>query len=55
LIVLNSLADAGAGFKTDTNKVTMIDKTLQKTVFELKSKAEVATDICQKILELIEK
>jgi phosphopantothenoylcysteine decarboxylase/phosphopantothenate--cysteine ligase len=55
LIVLNSLADAGAGFKTDTNKVTLIDKTLQKTVFELKSKAEVAADICQKIIELIEK
>lgn len=53
LIVLNSLADAGAGFKTDTNKVTIIDKTLQKTVFELKTKEEVAADICQKIIELI--
>lgn len=53
LIVLNSLADAGAGFKTDTNKVTMIDKNLQKTVFELKTKAEVAADICQKIIELL--
>jgi len=55
LIVLNSLADAGAGFKTDTNKVTMIDKNLQKTEIELKSKAEVAADICQKIIELIKK
>jgi phosphopantothenoylcysteine decarboxylase/phosphopantothenate--cysteine ligase len=53
LIVLNSLADAGAGFKTDTNKVTIIDKQLQKTVFELKTKAEVAADICQKIIELL--
>ena len=53
LIVLNSLADAGAGFKTDTNKVTMIDKQLQKTEVELKSKAEVAADICQKIIELL--
>ena len=55
IIVLNSLADAGAGFKTDTNKVTIINKQLIKTVFELKSKTDVAADICQKIIELIEK
>ncbi|MVN23302.1 bifunctional phosphopantothenoylcysteine decarboxylase/phosphopantothenate--cysteine ligase CoaBC [Mucilaginibacter arboris] len=53
LIVLNSLADAGAGFKTDTNKVTMIDKQLRKTETGLKSKTEVAADICQKIIELL--
>ncbi len=53
MIVLNSLADTGAGFKTDTNKVTVINKNLQKTTFELKSKAEVAADICQKIIELL--
>lgn len=53
LIVLNTLADAGAGFKTDTNKVTVIDKHLVKTVFELKTKTEVAADICQKIIELL--
>ncbi len=53
LIILNTLADAGAGFKTDTNKVTMIDKQLQKTETGLKSKVEIATDICQKIIELI--
>ncbi|MGI4750509.1 MAG: bifunctional phosphopantothenoylcysteine decarboxylase/phosphopantothenate--cysteine ligase CoaBC [Janthinobacterium lividum] len=55
LIVLNTLADAGAGFQTDTNKVTIIDKQLQKTAIELKSKAAIATDICQKIIQLIEK
>lgn len=55
LIVLNTLADAGAGFKTDTNKVTMIDKQLQKTEIELKSKTEVAADICRKIIQLLEK
>lgn len=53
MIVLNTLADAGAGFKTDTNKVTIIDKHLQKTETGLKSKAEVAVDICQKIIELL--
>ena len=52
-IVLNSLNDAGAGFKKDTNKVTIIDKSLRKIVYELKSKEEVAVDICQKVIELI--
>ncbi|RKR81580.1 phosphopantothenoylcysteine decarboxylase/phosphopantothenate--cysteine ligase [Mucilaginibacter gracilis] len=52
-IVLNSLNDAGAGFKTNTNKITIIDRNLQKTVFDLKTKDEVAADICHKITELI--
>jgi len=55
LIVLNSLNDAGAGFKSDTNKVTLIDAALNKTVFDLKSKTEVARDICAKLIELITK
>ena len=53
LIVLNSLKDAGAGFKGDTNKITIIDSTLAKTTFELKSKDDVARDICAKIVTLI--
>jgi phosphopantothenoylcysteine decarboxylase/phosphopantothenate--cysteine ligase len=53
LIVLNSLNDAGAGFKSDTNKVTLIDRQLHKTVYELKSKTQVAQDICAKLLQLI--
>jgi phosphopantothenoylcysteine decarboxylase/phosphopantothenate--cysteine ligase len=52
-IVLNSLNDKGAGFRNDTNKITIIDKNLKKTVYELKSKNEVARDICQKVVELI--
>lgn len=52
-IVLNSLNDEGAGFKTDTNKITIIDYKLQKTTFELKDKNEVAKDICNKVAELI--
>ncbi len=52
-IVLNSLNDEGAGFKTDTNKITIIDNKLQKTTFELKDKNEVAKDICSKVAELI--
>jgi len=44
-IVLNSLQDKGAGFKTDTNKITIIDKNNIQTEFPLKSKKEVANDI----------
>ena len=53
-IVLNSLRDAGAGFKGDQNKITIIDRHLNKQSFELKSKSEVAADICQKIVALIQ-
>jgi phosphopantothenoylcysteine decarboxylase/phosphopantothenate--cysteine ligase len=52
-IVLNSLNDKGAGFKTDTNKITIIDRGLHKTTYGLKSKEEAAADICQKIVALI--
>jgi len=53
LIILNSLNDKGAGFKGDTNKITIIDRNLQKTSYSLKNKNEVARDICQKVAELI--
>ncbi len=53
-IVLNSLQDKGAGFATDTNKITIIDKNLNETAFKLKSKAEVAKDIINKIIKLID-
>lgn len=49
LIVLNSLNDKGAGFKTDTNKITIIDKNNKITKFELKTKEEVAKDILKTI------
>jgi phosphopantothenoylcysteine decarboxylase/phosphopantothenate--cysteine ligase len=55
LIVLNSLNDAGAGFKNDTNKITLIDRDLHKTTFELKNKTEVAHDICIKLIELLKR
>ncbi len=41
------------GFKTDTNKITIIDHHLQKTTFDLKDKNEVAKDICNKVAQLI--
>lgn len=52
-IVLNSLNDAGAGFAGDTNKITIIDRELKQTSFELKSKNAVALDICNKVAQLI--
>lgn len=53
LIVLNSLNDKGAGFKMDTNKITIFNKATEKMIFEMKSKTEVATDICNEILKLV--
>ena len=51
-IVLNSLRDAGAGFGTDTNKVTFITKETQIS-FPLKSKEEVAKDILTQIFGIL--
>ncbi len=44
-IVLNSLRDKGAGFNTDTNKVTIYFRDGYHTSYPLKSKREVASDI----------
>ena len=52
-IVLNSLNDQGAGFKNDDNKITIIDRNLNKKSYPLKPKTEVAADICKKILDLL--
>lgn len=48
-IVLNSLQDKGAGFRVDTNKVTIIDKHNGITAYDTKSKKEVAKDIIEAI------
>lgn len=53
-IVLNSLKDEGAGFQGDTNKITIIDRQLRKETFPLKSKEEVAKDICRKIADYLQ-
>ncbi|MCI5777838.1 MAG: bifunctional phosphopantothenoylcysteine decarboxylase/phosphopantothenate--cysteine ligase CoaBC [Bacteroidales bacterium] len=52
-IVLNSLADKGAGFMTDTNKVTIIEKNGTTTPYPLKSKADVAIDIIDTLERLM--
>ncbi|MBR1666767.1 MAG: bifunctional phosphopantothenoylcysteine decarboxylase/phosphopantothenate--cysteine ligase CoaBC [Bacteroidaceae bacterium] len=47
-IVLNSLKDEGAGFRTDTNKISIITAEGKKG-YPLKSKAEVAKDIVDEL------
>ena len=51
LIVLNSLNDKGAGFKLDTNKITLISKDNKIATFKVKTKKEVANDILQHIIK----
>ncbi len=50
-IVLNSLNDTGAGFKNDTNKITIVTREDVKE-FDLKSKREVAGDILDEVSNL---
>ena len=51
-IVLNSLNDKGAGFRCDTNKISIIDRSGKKD-YPLKSKAEVAADIIDHLVEVM--
>ena len=51
-IVLNSLRDEGAGFRTDTNKVTMIDGKGEEAL-PLMSKQETAMHIVDKLAGLL--
>ena len=50
-IVLNSLNDKGAGFRCDTNKITIIDRQAT-TPYPLKEKKEVACDIIDRLTAL---
>lgn len=52
-IVLNSMRDEGAGFAGNSNKITIIDQHNGAEVFDLKPKAEVAADICLRIIALV--
>ena len=52
-IVLNSLRDAGAGFRCDTNKISIIDRQGESVSYPLKSKQGVAADIVNKLATLL--
>lgn len=54
MIVLNSLRDKGAGFGTDTNKVSIIRRDGSREDFGLKPKREVASDIVSSVIGLTE-
>jgi len=52
-IVLNSLQDDQAGFGFDTNKISILFKSGEKKLFDLKSKMAVAEDIVSEITQII--
>ncbi|HET9453952.1 MAG TPA: bifunctional phosphopantothenoylcysteine decarboxylase/phosphopantothenate--cysteine ligase CoaBC [Gemmatimonadaceae bacterium] len=49
LIVINDATEPGAGFGTDTNRVTLIDRTGQEDHLPLMSKTEVADAILDRV------
>ena len=53
-IVLNSLADKGAGFQHNTNKITFIPAKGKYKTYPLKNKSEVAIDILDEIKTMID-
>jgi phosphopantothenoylcysteine decarboxylase/phosphopantothenate--cysteine ligase len=52
MIVMNSLSDEGAGFGTDTNKITIFDKSGKELKYELMTKKEAAKNIVDTIIQL---
>ena len=55
MIVLNSTKDKGSAFGFNTNKISIIEKDLSITNYELKEKSEVAKDIVSAIIKKINK
>jgi len=54
-IIANSLQDTGAGFATDTNKISIIDNKGKVFEYGLKSKEDVAKDILNFIMNYLKK
>ena len=52
MVVMNSLNDKGAGFGTDTNKISIFDKSGKEFNYELMSKKEAAKNIVDTIIQL---
>lgn len=54
-IVLNSLREKGAGFGTDTNRISILTREGKTLNFELKSKSAVANDIADHLVTVLER
>jgi len=54
-IVINNPHEPGAAFQTDTNKVTILEKTGQSYAYPLMSKTRVAEIILDQVLQLLNK
>lgn len=52
-IVMNSLRDKGAGFRCETNKITILSADGAVTNYPLKSKQEVAEDIVNRLVDIL--
>jgi phosphopantothenoylcysteine decarboxylase/phosphopantothenate--cysteine ligase len=52
MVVMNSLNDKGAGFGTDTNKITIFDKSGKEFKYDLMSKKKAAKNIIDTIIQL---
>jgi len=55
LIVANSLREEGAGFQTDTNKITIIDREGDVQSLPVMTKMEAAEKILERVEELLKK
>ena len=53
-IVINNVSEEGAGFGTETNKVTYLDKNLKEYPFPLDSKEVIAEKIYHQIIKTLE-
>lgn len=53
MVVMNSLANKGAGFRTDTNQITIFYADGKETSYPLKDKKDVARDIVDAIADKI--
>jgi phosphopantothenoylcysteine decarboxylase/phosphopantothenate--cysteine ligase len=53
-IVLNSMQTPGAGFRHDTNQVTILKNNGEKFAYQLKSKHDVAIDIVNEVVKTIQ-
>jgi phosphopantothenoylcysteine decarboxylase/phosphopantothenate--cysteine ligase len=55
LIVANNLREEGAGFRADTNIITIIDRTGKSESLEKMTKIEAAEEILNRVQKIINK